>query len=150
MRTRKNSGTAPDPTKMSTGGLCQRHARRGGAWRSRSLNRRTTSLRRRVPRRQATAIRSLARSTTRRRNKGQPTIAAAHPDASQSEIDEAGRQAGEQAVFNSYQSGNVITGGGTTPDHTYPQYYGNSLGRRDIHRHRRGPSRKLTMQALAL
>ncbi len=41
---------------------------------------------------------------------------AAHPDASQSDVDEAGRQAGEQAVLNSFQYGNVITGGGSTPD----------------------------------
>ena len=50
---------------------------------------------------------------------------AAHPDASQNEVDEAGRQAGEQAVLNSFQSGNVQTGGGTTPT-PYPQYYGNA------------------------
>ena len=46
---------------------------------------------------------------------GADNYQAAHPGASQSEIDEAGRQAGEQAVLNSFQSGNVITGGGSTP-----------------------------------
>ncbi len=46
---------------------------------------------------------------------------AAHPDASQSDIDEAGRQAGEQAVLNDYQSGRVPTGNTNVP---YPQYYG--------------------------
>jgi type VI secretion system VgrG family protein len=50
---------------------------------------------------------------------------AAHPDAPQSDVDEAGRQAGEQAVLNSFQSGNVITGGGSTPV-PYPQYYGSN------------------------
>ena len=56
---------------------------------------------------------------------GATNYQAAHPDASQSEIDEAGRQAGEQAVLNSFQSGNVITGGGSTPV-PYPQYYGSA------------------------
>jgi type VI secretion system VgrG family protein len=56
---------------------------------------------------------------------GAANYQAAHPGASQSEIDEAGRQAGEQAVLNSFQSGNVITGGGSTPV-PYPQYYGSA------------------------
>jgi Rhs element Vgr protein len=56
---------------------------------------------------------------------GAANYQAAHPDASQSEIDETGRQAGEQAVLNSFQSGNVITGGGSTPV-PYPQYYGSA------------------------
>jgi type VI secretion system secreted protein VgrG len=48
---------------------------------------------------------------------------AAHPDASQSDVDDAGRQAGEQAVLNQFQSGNVTTGNTHQP---YPQYYGNA------------------------
>ena len=47
----------------------------------------------------------------------------AHPDAPQSEVDDAGRQAGEQAVLNQFQSGNVTTGNTHQP---YPQYYGNA------------------------
>ncbi|MBU6498466.1 MAG: type VI secretion system tip protein VgrG [Rhodospirillales bacterium] len=47
---------------------------------------------------------------------------AAHPDASQSDIDAAGQAAGEKAVQNSFQSGNVTT---STPGNpSYPQYYG--------------------------
>jgi type VI secretion system VgrG family protein len=54
---------------------------------------------------------------------GENDYRAAHPDASQSDVDEAGRKAGEQAALNSYKSGNVLTGGGSTPQ-TYQQYYG--------------------------
>ena len=53
---------------------------------------------------------------------GAANYRAAHPDAPQSEVDDAGRQAGEQAVLNNYQNGNVTTG---NTGQTYLQYYGN-------------------------
>lgn len=54
---------------------------------------------------------------------GAAAYRAAHPDAPQWEVDQAGQQAGEQAVLNSFQSGNVVTSNNNQP---YPQYYGSS------------------------
>ncbi|WP_458094506.1 type VI secretion system Vgr family protein [Roseomonas sp. WA12] len=52
---------------------------------------------------------------------GQASYRAAHPDATESDVVEAGRAAGEQAMLNSFQSGNVPTSNSGQP---YPAYYG--------------------------
>jgi len=57
---------------------------------------------------------------------GEAAHRAANPNASRVDIEEAGRRAGEQAVRNSFQSGNVIT---SNNGQSYPQYYGDAWDR---------------------
>ena len=52
--------------------------------------------------------------------RGSDEFKAAHPDASQSDVDAAGRDAGERAVNNAFSNGSVPT---STNGQNYPQYY---------------------------
>jgi Rhs element Vgr protein len=54
---------------------------------------------------------------------GEANYRATHPGASNSDAAVAGQSAGEQAVNNSFQSGNVVTSNNNQP---YPAYYGSA------------------------